>query len=52
MQVESGQDPDSAFAKVFVKVFVKSFAELIFVTDITDYICGEKSVMWRNFRFL
>ena len=26
--------------------------ELIFVTDITDYICGEKSVMWQNFRFL
>ena len=28
------------------------FPDLIFVTDITDYICGEKSVMWRNFRFL
>ena len=27
-------------------------ADLIFVTDITDYICGEKSVMWRNFKFL
>ena len=26
--------------------------ELIFVTYITDYICGENSVMWRNFRFL
>ena len=23
--------------------------DLIFVTDITDYIRGEKSVMWRNF---
>ena len=22
--------------------------ELIFVTNITNYICGEKSVMWRN----
>ena len=29
-----------------------SAPDLIFVTDITDYICGEKSVMWRNFRFL
>ena len=28
-----------------------SCAELIFVTDITDYIPGKKSVMWRNFRF-
>ena len=26
--------------------------ELIFVTDITVYICGEKIVMWRNFGFL
>ena len=26
--------------------------DLIFVTDFTDYICGENSVMWRNFRFL
>ena len=26
--------------------------DLIFVTDITDYIRGEKSVKWRNFRFL
>ena len=26
--------------------------DLIFVTDITDYIRGEKSVMWKNFRFL
>ena len=24
-------------------------AELIFVTNITNYICGEKIVMWRNF---
>ena len=30
----------------------RSAPDLIFVTDITDYICGEKSVMWRNFRFL
>ena len=28
------------------------YAELIFVTNITNYICGEKSVIWRNFRFL
>ena len=27
-------------------------ADLIFVTKITNYVCGEKSVMWRNFRFL
>ena len=26
-------------------------ADLIFVTCITDYIRGQKSVMWRNFRF-
>ena len=26
--------------------------DLIIVTDITDYIPGEKSVMWGNFRFL
>ena len=24
-------------------------AELIFVTNITNYICGEKIVTWRNF---
>ena len=23
--------------------------ELIFVTNITNYICGEKKLMWRNF---
>ena len=28
------------------------YPDLIFVTDITDYICGENSLMWRNFRFL
>ena len=28
-----------------------SAAELIFVTNITNYICGEKIVMWRNFSF-
>ena len=26
-------------------------SELIFVTNITNYICGEKIVMWRNFIF-
>ena len=31
---------------------VETSSELIFFTDITDYIRGEKSVMWRNFRFL
>ena len=30
----------------------RSRADLIFVSDITDYIRGEKSVMWRNFKFL
>ena len=27
-------------------------SDLIFVTNITNYICGEKSVMWRNLKFL
>ena len=27
-------------------------SELLFVTDITDYIRGEKYAMWRNVRFL
>ena len=31
---------------------IKMGTDLIFVIDITDYIRGEKSVMWRNFRFL
>ena len=26
-------------------------ADLIFVTNITNYICGEEIVMWRNFSF-
>ena len=26
--------------------------DLMFVTDIADYIWGESSVVWRNFRFL
>ena len=26
--------------------------EHIFFTNITNYICGEKTVMWRNFSFL
>ena len=33
-------------------VYLMPGPDLIFVTDITDYIRGEKSVMWRNFRFL
>ena len=33
------------------KIF-HTYSDLIFVTDITDYIRGEKSVMCRNFRFL
>ena len=35
-----------------IDIFLGVDSDLIFVTDITDYICGEKSVMWRNFRFL
>ena len=27
----------------------QSTVELIFVTNITNYICGQKIVMWRNF---
>ena len=37
---------------VFVMIMFYSSAELIFVTNITNYICGEKTVMWRNFSFL
>ena len=33
-------------------VLLRLETELIFVTNITNYICGGKSVMWRNFRFL
>ena len=29
-----------------------TYSDLIFVTDITDYIRGEKSVMWGNFKIL
>ena len=32
--------------------FFMQVLELIFVTNITNYICGEKSAMWRIFRFL
>ena len=41
------------YLQVFL-VWIQHFnsADLIFVTDITDYIRGEKSVMWRNFKFL
>ena len=34
------------------KEFGKFLTDLKFVTDIMDYICGENSVIWRNFRFL
>ena len=33
-------------------VLLRLETELIFVTNITNYICGGKSAMWRNFRFL
>ena len=37
----------------FVKVKgVMAGAYLIFVANITNEICGEKVVMWRNFRFI
>ena len=29
-----------------------TISDFIFVTNITNYICGEKTVMWRNFSFL
>ena len=32
--------------------FFMQVLELIFVTNITNYIRGEKSAMWRIFRFL
>ena len=32
--------------------FFMQVLELIFVTNITNYICGEKTVLWRNFSFL
>ena len=32
--------------------FSKARAYLIFVTSTTSGACGEKSVMWRNFKFL
>ena len=35
-----------------VLMLYDSGPELILVIDITDYIRGEKSVMWRNFRFM
>ena len=41
--------------QLYVVVYILRYIylqDLIFVTDITDYIRGEKSVMWRNFRFL
>ena len=33
-------------------VLLRLETEHIFVKNITNYICGEKSVMWRNFRFM
>ena len=33
------------------KSFFGNLPELIFVTNITNYISGEKIVMWRNFSF-
>ena len=41
-----------ADARKISTIIIIEIPDLIFVTDITDYIRGEKSVMWRNFRFL
>ena len=34
-----------------VTIIIIITEDLIFVTNITNYICGEKFVMWRNFSF-
>ena len=39
----------SWFDGKLVDWLVMIWTELIFVTNITNYICGEKIVMWRNF---
>ena len=44
--VQIGKPGRAASRDYFVKL---SPPELIFVTNITNYICGEKIVMWRNF---
>ena len=41
-----------ADARKISTIIIIKIPDLIFVTDVTDYIRGEKSVMWRNFRFL
>ena len=38
--------------KYFTNVFSMFISYLIFVTKFTCETCGEKSVMWRNFRFI
>ena len=43
----TGKPGRGAGRHYFVKL---SPPELIFVTNIINYICGEKIVMWRNFR--
>ena len=34
------------------KLLKSTYTYLIFVTNITNEICGDKFVMWRNFRFI
>ena len=41
-----------AAASSDVKRAARAKTDLIFVTDIIHYICGEESVMWKNFKFL
>ena len=41
-----------ADARKISTIIIIKIPDLIFVTDITDHICGEKSFIWRNFRFL
>ena len=50
IEKETGQ-PKEKFSKLKTTptILGKFMPDLIFVTDITDYIRGEKSVMWRNF---
>ena len=41
----------SRLSLTFLKRDCQSLTDLIFVTNMTNYIRGEKIVMWRNFSF-
>ena len=43
------KDPTTSQPEALLKWGEVGGAELIFVTNITNYICGQKIVMWRNF---